>query len=117
MVNPQELQFCQIERQWKKYDEATNEWLDIIQPGLPNRRHCLSLAVVSFLPNPAEPVEVFIKDGNSIIFKCITVGTLMLPFFPALVGGYGNSIVLTVAPAGADITAIGAIVGYTIPSL
>ncbi len=101
----------------EKYDQAINAWLDVTMAGLPNHMHCISLAVVSFEPNPSGPIEVFIKDGGSIVFKCTAVGTLVLPFFPALVCGYGEDAVLTVAPGGTDVTAIGAIVGYTIPML
>lgn len=107
---------CQRLASWSMYDEVTNTWLDVIRDGVQNARHCLALAVVSFSATPSAPVEVFVKDGASIIFKCTTLGTLVLPLFVPIVGSPGNALTLTVGPAGTDITAVAAMHGYTVPA-
>lgn len=114
-MTAEEIIICQFKNNWARYDLVENSWLDATQPGAPNKKHCLSLAVISFTSPPPSPVEVYIKDGNSIIFRCNTSGTLVLPFPSPIIASQGNDLTLTISPAGAGVTTIASMVGYTIP--
>lgn len=90
-------------RQWVEYADATNEWIGIIRPALPEGRHAISLIVVGFGGSVSTPKSLFINDGEEMIFKTLVSSNnnpVVIPFPVPLLGSVGKSIGIGVEPSG-----------------